>query len=151
MTEEEKRDLNRRVALALGWNQVKAGYVDKWRGTIMGWTVESVDTGISPKAGGNAGMPEEVPDYCTDPAAADLMRVDIERRGWRWATGSDVLASFIENGMVYPMPHYANIWAEVPEWHRFGAAGESPYHALCLAFLAACEAEKATKAEEAPV
>jgi hypothetical protein len=81
--------------------------------------------------------------FCNDPAAADLVRREIERRGW--------MLTRIDYRSERPLPAY-------PSQHRaqihighikhdegiWGASDDSPHHALCLAFLAACEAEENT-------
>lgn len=64
------------------------------------------------------------PKFTTDPAAADLVRQEIKRRGWKW---------IVSGGDFYK----ANIWGEGIEAISY----ESPHHALCLAFLAAVEAQ----------
>jgi len=132
MTEQEKAELNRRVAVAMGWQSIRETERDVYRGNVLGFATTSVTVGISPRAGGNAGMPEEIPDFATDPSASDLVRQEVERRGWRY---------FIqrwENG--WDMEIYHDNFSDV-----FVRSGESYYEVLCLAFLAAVDAEKEQK------
>lgn len=77
------------------------------------------------------------PWYTTDPADADLVRFEIERRGWVWSIGPWEDGKYICNvsGGTYrcSKPPYGIV------------QGDSPHIALCLAFLAACDATKEDK------
>lgn len=127
----EEAHINRRVAVALGYS-----VQEHQRGNRSGFRVmrHEIPQGITLWAR-ESGAWSGIPDFCRDPAAADLVRQEIERRGWDWwvyrfdgVYHSDVTVP-IEGGKQ----EYTR------DSHQF------PHHALCLAFLAAHEV---TKAEE---
>jgi hypothetical protein len=136
---DEQREINRRVAVKLGYRAVCITERDVWHGTIRGMVPEEVLVGVSPRPGGNAGMPQEIPPFCNDPAAADAVRIEIERRGWGMSADEYLDADdgyrFREWGVVVPAK---------PKGRAYYRRGEGRYDALCLAFLAACEAEENT-------
>lgn len=126
MTEDEKRDLNRRVAVALGW-EVKQG-VTGWR-----WFRGSIPASYTWPTRGAA--ERHVPDFCADPAAADIVKARMKERGWHYKSG------------VMGSGAFAQVDTREPLYLMREALGQDTEEmALCLAFLAACEAAK--KAEE---
>lgn len=140
-------EVNRAVAVALGYRSVGFTERDVWRGTIRGMTSEQVIVGISPRAGGNAGMPEEIPNFCADPAAADRIMRHAMTLGWEICMtvtplGDDKYSAYASvdvnpfgdpNGPLYYSPHdNDDAWPMT----------------LCLAFLAAVEAEKKEQFKE---
>lgn len=124
--ENEKREINRRVALALG---MAITLFDTDGVTKVGemWAYEKRILGL--------GTWYDLPDFCTDPAAADLVRQEIERRGWE----------LIQRALIRPKLYDATIvhlGVPADEQHHKTSGGadlNSPHMALCLAFLAACE------------
>lgn len=106
MTTEELRDIDKKVAIELGW---------KW---------------------------QNPPWYSTDPADADLVRLEIERRGWDWYsqcshTGKGICYEATVGHPEWPESYRKGVFAD-----RTKLSTDSPHVALCLAFLAACEASK---------
>lgn len=125
-----KEELNRRVAVLLGQGPQKEAGCNLW--TYKGGTsAHPIFWASEEKVWG------ECPDFATDPAAAELVRQEIKRRGWE-LTSRDMPP-------VLPMQ---------PEWgfdvtirgddislgSRSYYGNTSPYESLCLAFVAACEA-----------
>lgn len=137
---DEQRDINRRVAVNLGWRWVRLTFVSSFESRVtirfMPPTFKaSVTTGVDYL--NVAGEPEShdedfrlLPPYCTDPAAADLVRQEIERRGWDWWV-------YRFDG-VYHSDVTVPIEGGKQEYTRDD--NNSPHMALCLAFLAACDA-----------
>ena len=85
---------------------------------------------------------QRVAKHTTDPRAADLVRQEIERRGWDCYSQ----CSHTDNGICYEATVGHPQW---PESNREGVfadctslSSDSPHIALCLAFLKACEATK---------
>ena len=147
MTPEE---INRRVALALGWRTVVMPYNQLLAHRLIAWipasrfAVESAWFQGAEEIPANAdhqGLTEalgyECPRFCTDPAAADLVRLEIERRGW------EISLSMVP--CTEGPSWYAEIdvepFAEPPGPSVSGPTEgiRNPHHALCLAFLAATE------------
>jgi len=138
VTEQEKTDLNRRVAVALGYKPVETG---------SGWVlVGTFGARVTPPGVfyTTADMAwEDCPDFCTDPAAADLVRLEIERRRRDQSASS----RWCEATKVQRYRHFI----KERDGHEVGegVSMESPYHALCLAFLESDEAEKTEEGGEA--
>lgn len=140
LTDEE---LNRRVAEVLGWRSgVDAGgtrYLFRPRealgnGTVLDSTL--IADGAECRWYGGAGSWFRIPDFSRDPAAADLVRQEMDRRGWSWNTRK-------AKGGYSAGVHIGN---SLRDYHR-EESPLSPHHALCLAFLAAVDAEKAQEAK----
>ena len=156
MTENERRDMNRRVAVAMGWKWIKtrknlqcgppivfhASFKhpdslpscvqwEEWKGTPEEAHAEALKAGGDPYWG--------VPPYCTDPAAADLVRQEIERR---WGHYYEAIDPFTRRVSISPKGRVRILLSRHPDYELFVLR--------CEAFIAACEAEKATKAEETP-
>lgn len=135
MTKEEFREVDKKVAVELGWTSITpACGVNLEIG--FDWM------GISP-----TGDRLPVPRYSTVAQSADLVRQEIERRGWVYCSGSALLQSYLDNGMVGDSSHFALVWAPDSDgdWShvcKCFAHADSPYIALCIAFLKACEATK---------
>jgi hypothetical protein len=138
MTNEE---INKRVALAMGWRWQEGEPTDDGGG---GW-IDAMWRTRDDKPVYSSGM------FCTDPAAADLVRIEIERRGWWWRS---VYADM--NGSRAPLPNYACaiggkfLEGTEHEYDGIYRRAGSPYHALCLAFLAAHEATDTDRAGDDP-
>ena len=126
MNWEEEKALNERVALALGWKKMRVGWwiapaTSRWRG--------------------GQGGPV---DFISNPAAADEVRLEAERRDWEWAMGR-------EDSLCPGRGWWASV--EVPgtpgndDVRITESSSLSPWHALCLAFLATCEAQAAEAPE----
>ncbi len=118
MTPGEKYEINRRVALAMGWSHLTIDRPQGWYGHKPG------EKKLSP-----------LPDFSTDPAAADLVRQEIERRGWSYSIYCDL-----------PDTHKWSVYLKNKDAERHYSVGYahsnvSFHHALCLAFLAAHEAQ----------
>ena len=127
MTETERREIDKRVAVAMGW--VWQPLDDEWHDPQ--WLLPD---GTSAMSGGR---------YTTDAAAADLVRVEIERRGW-YLIRHDYISS--RPLPAYPAQHRASIYrGGLVENGIWGVSDDSPHLALCLAFLAAVEADGAGK------
>lgn len=146
------RDIDKRVAEALGsrwirtWKERIGGEKvffhasfknpstlpdcvkwEPWTGTEEDAFADALKAGRDPY--------RDVYRYSTFPAA-DLVRLEIDRRGWQYAIGSeqgDDLAgmywSWVRADKTKPYDYHSEI-------------ADSPHVALCLAFLAACEATK---------
>ena len=83
------------------------------------------------------GLERDIPNFCTDPAAADLVRQEIERRGWEWDTEARWVRGVIGwDACVCIQP------SDSGDSIRWKHSVNSPHEALCLAFLAACDAAK---------
>jgi hypothetical protein len=136
VTDEE---INRRVAVALGWRWVKLTFVSSFESRVtvrfMPPTLKvSVTTGVDYLGAEPEKHDEDfkiLPDYCRDPAAADLVKHHLKSRGchYRTAWGTDGASAWVDT--------------REPDYH----IGESykqecEEKALCLAFLAACEAAR---------
>lgn len=129
MTPEEKAALNRRVAVAFGW-EVKQGATG-WR-----WFKDQIPVSDTRPTKGSA--ERHVPDFATDPAAADLVLQEIERRGWDINTSNETRRG------TRSYSAEVNWQGAIEKAHRQEGRSvnyESPYTALCLAFLAAVDAE----------
>jgi hypothetical protein len=150
LTNEEAQEINRRVAVKLGWRWLRtskpgnrvyhadfkrpcdvAPCVDwvEWTATEEEAYADALKAGDNPYWG--------VPDFCTDPAAADLVRVEIERRGWDWDT-----QGYTRDGGTRFYSVTIGRMGALRNMFQRGRSEVSPHHALCLAFLAACEAEE---------
>ena len=147
-----QEDINRSVALAMGYSGLEAADVyisEVWPGGLSGERYAYVMThggwfGWPPGArqydtefGRESPDKEPVPDFCADPAAAALVFEEIERRGWEWLVGSHHYGTQYWDATVrhqgYP---------DSPEafCDQIATSEISPWHAICLAFLAACDA-----------
>ena len=128
MTTEELREIDRRVGEAISELPVNEMPIDLIDSNIMlvladFWFWQDSTFEIVP-----------LPHFTTDPTAADLVRQEIERRGWMWELGN---TQVIPPGWVaFVTPNSAQIRAHC------SISDGSPHTALCLAFLAACEAQK---------
>ena len=120
MSTDEQIALNRRVAEALGWSHFTINAPAGWYGR--------------PYHPAGKRQLEPLPDYCTDPAAADLVRQEIERRGWGCRLDYPCVGIVGEEERGWS----CFIWNE--EFEECACGKSSPYHALCLAFLAAHDA-----------
>lgn len=110
-------EINRRVAQNIGGRVIGDFWHRRSEGVFMG------------------AIP--LPDFCTDPAAADLVRQEIERRGWDW----DAQAYVHDGGTRRYATVIGRMDAKENMFSR-GRSESSSHMALCLAFLAACDAEK---------
>lgn len=128
MSTDEQSALNRRVAEALGYSAAEMG-----RGWVL--ALHGVPVSIL-RFSEESGAWSQCPDYCTDPAAADLVRQQIERRGWEWFSGSSVNCDKVRQGKYYAQAEAEPGSMEVKVFF----SNDSPHHALCLAFLAAHDA-----------
>lgn len=116
MTTEERYEFERRVALAMGWTQTHGA------------------CGRPPGKG--IDYPSEFfPHFAKDPAAADMVRQEIGKRLWDYKVQSTVLA---EARYRYQAQILCIAGFPICAWQY----ADSPHVALCLAFLAACEAPK---------
>jgi len=147
VTPEEKTALNRRVAVAMRWSGLESAdaYIAEcwpdglpegegyfyitdnggWFGWPPGARRYETDCGMeSPDK-------EPVPDFATDPAAADLVKAHMRAQGWhyRQGWGTDGAWAYVDTRE----PDY--IIGE-----SYQQEGES--HALCLSFLAAHDAQE---------
>ena len=73
-------------------------------------------------------------NFTSDPAAADLVIKEIERRGWEWEVSRYL------TGYCADVQERGSDGAIL--WNHPTDSAESQWHALCLAFLAAVEATK---------
>jgi hypothetical protein len=148
-------EINRRVAVAMKWSGLEDAetclsemhpaetWADEYTATASGWYGwEPGAKGVSSAGGFISECADKVPtpDFCRDPAAADLVRLEIERMGWM-LTRIDYKSE--RSLPAYPSQHRAQILTGgvLSEGH-WGADDERPGRALCLAFLAACEAQE---------
>jgi hypothetical protein len=127
MTEDEKRDLNRRVAEAMGAEfRVLHGGVGQNHATGKPYPVEFPQVRLP----GHATWKAVEYNFCADPAAADLVRLEIERRGWIWSIDPGIndkrYFCYVSGGSPR-CAHGPYGMAEGNEWTE----------ALCLAFLEA--------------
>lgn len=126
MTRQEQDTLNLSVAKAMGW-EVGPSLTNAWR-WFQGQTPKS-DAWLSRES-----AERHVPRFCADPAAAELVRQEIERRGW------DVFDyNEIHNGT---RQYQCYIRRDAEEYLGTGDSANSPHEALCLAFLAAVDAQE---------
>lgn len=121
MTQDELREINFRVALALGWKVPLDGEGNPWAEGSW-WVIDGVT---------KAPLHQ---DFTSDPAAADLVRQEIERRGWLWSVGpwEEKRYCSVVTGGTYRCSKPPYGIASADEWA----------HALCLAFLTAHDAQK---------
>lgn len=153
---DDQRDINRRVALAMGW-RVEVGTYKSSRGEVPCYTLICGDgSAVLGRRGNVWGWGRccneedawvQVPNFCADPAAADLVRLEIVRRGW--------MLTRIDYRSERPMPAYPSQHrAQIHTGHIkhddgiWGMSDDSPHMALCRAFLAACEAKAEEGGEE---
>ena len=132
MTPEELREIDKKVAVELGWVGI---------GTARGNDREiGFDwMGVAP-----SGDYLPIPRYSAVANPADRVRQEIERRGWM-LTRIDYISK--RPLPAYPAQHRAQI-TEVgisEDLEHWGASDDSPHVALCLAFLQACEAAREEK------
>lgn len=126
MPELTPEEINRRVAKRLG---------------ILGTSVQDKDGAVNIIrekdifGDGKIRRISQWVNFCTDPAAADLVRLEIERRGWEWTLNRSGAAW--EADVCHPdYPEDSNASGDAT-----AVSSVSPHHALCLAFLAATETE----------
>lgn len=138
----DEAQINRRVAVALGYS-----VQEHQRGNRSGFRVmrHEIPQGITLWAR-ESGAWSDIPDFCRDPAAADLVREEIERRGWMlirydYASKRPLPA--------FPSQHRANITTHLYDPGYWGMSDDLPTLALCMAFLEAHEASKAQEGGEA--
>ena len=132
-TETQNRELDGRVAFALGWRVV---HVQNGPTTVYEPGSDDALALYWREPMGADYWKTYVPNYSTDPTAADLVIKAIEARGWDWEIGNDPADR--SKG-----PRYAQIHGiEDADWYY--GQGDLWQAALCLAFLAADEAEKGT-------
>jgi hypothetical protein len=127
---DEQREINRRVAVAMGYDVLKDPY------TTWGYYLKPPagrPDHVTPRSTPEAAW-RTCPGFCTDPAAADLVRLEIERRGWLWS---------IDPGIEGTKRYFCCVSGGTPRCSEPPYArvdGDSWMETLCLAFLAACEA-----------
>ncbi len=132
MTKEEFREVDKKVAVELGWTDISEDEaVHHFQGffDVVG---THPDGDILP-----------VPRYSTCAQSADLVRIEIERRGWEWLFEN----RYLNDGTM----HYEATVTH-PQWPESRGVGifpdidcvskDSPHVALCLAYLKACEATR---------
>jgi hypothetical protein len=119
---DEQREINRRVALALGGTKIAFYPSEGWY-----WN----------PPGSEVFYP--MPNFCNDPAAADLVRIEIERRGWLWAFGIAHDGSWGCVNVPLPDSEFNR-----SNFRQFFRNDVTPTVSLLSAFLAACEAEENT-------
>jgi hypothetical protein len=112
------REIDKRVAVELGWSDI---YEPQDLG--MGYDV----VGTHPQ-----GDQFPIPKYSKDAIYAEVVRQEIERRGWTWWLWKNKSP---KKGWV------ATVDIE-PHFEYYGESTYSPHIALCLAFLAACDGER---------
>lgn len=147
MSTDEQSALNRRVAEALGYAVEETHSSPRTDGNALCYWLRrngvAGDNSTGVYGWGRYPTPEgawgQIPNFCTDPAAADLVRQEIERRGWWWATQNFLYTEGEGKS------HQATIIAGTKP---FRARCESPHHALCLAFLAAHDAQQEQEAKQ---
>jgi hypothetical protein len=116
-TPEALRGIDKRVAVEMGYTRVGPNS-DLWRkkmATMPGYATVST----------------LLPHFTTDPAAADLVKAHMRAQGWHYlsAWGTDGGRAYVDTR--YPAYSIGEAYKEQTE-----------EIALCLAFLAACEASK---------
>lgn len=145
MTTEELREIDKRIAVELGWKAEpytmmcgvnKDIAVPVCQITRPDGSVES-DALAGSVASAFNWIAGNYP-YSSDPSAADLLRLEIERRGWGWSMlMATSCPSYIAE--VHVIPRDKSTWLDPFD---FSGDGDTPHIALCLAFLAACDATK---------
>jgi len=131
MTPEEVDDLNRRTAVALGWKAIRETERDVYRGSVVGFTTVPVTVGISPNAGGNAGMPREIPDFATGPSASKLIKQHIVAANHEYGSGYDYSSSNRDGG-----PYWAKVdRCNTESFGEFYVRCDGEESALALAFF----------------
>jgi hypothetical protein len=149
-------EINRKVALLLGYRIYEIQFHKQglqWDGHIfqiqkqvpegVEWykehTLESWQAIRTSAPPGQGALFGDYPDFCTNPASADQVRLEIERRGWEWFVGN--LSNYMRGREG---KYYARVENEPgSDGPKCFFSDESPHHALCLAFLAAHEATEA--------
>jgi len=124
----ELRELDVEVARVLGYRpkQIESQYPN-WNP----WILNNPDGGYQGYFDSEEGAWGNVPEFSTDPAAADLVRVWLEGQGY-----SINLHSYLEN----PGPkriYQARIYTFEPEWEEYTVYNDlSPHDSLCRAVVA---------------
>lgn len=139
------RELDKKVATALGWSVAEVPITRLTTGRSTGYVLRDAEGRTYPKGGGVYGWGRtsteenawgQCPYFSTSPFASELVIKEIERRGWGLAMYNE-----LQNGK---RTYQAYLQNEGQEWGGIGTANsyESLHEALCLAFLAAVEATK---------
>lgn len=146
MTTEELREIDKRVAVEMGWRVVEKETPRFARNKYK--VVDSEGNLQYSAPNEEACWSWGCPYFTTDARAADLVRLEIECRGW-----SLVRLDYLSKRPLpaYPSQHRAQVSVECDkgDCQYWGTSDDSPHVALCLAFLAACEANKKEVGEEA--
>ena len=120
---DSPEEINKRVAEALGWG-VSQSVTGSWR-----WFCGQIPkTDAKPT---RESAERNLPDFCRDASAADLVRQEIERRMWEWDTETRLVAgvrSWWACATATP--------SDAGDSTRWKQSLSSPHMALCLAFLA---------------
>ena len=149
MTPEEKDALNRRVAKALGWRW--------WRSVSPGGWVISSFSNVSPYQSlkpvavdsepddADEGCAVTIPDFCTDPAAADSLLGKMLENGWGVREEYEPQDTPLRGGSIARTSIYMSK-STTPEIVRAFPLSDAPrYTARCYAFLAAHDAQEEQK------
>lgn len=139
ITNEEVQEINRAVALAMGWRWQEGEPTDDGGG---GW-IDPMWRDRDDEPTYSSGL------FCTDPAAADIVRIEIERRGWDLQIrisctplGTQYVVGIDAEGEHYSAADIKSLTNQ--QWQN--GLGRS----LCAAFLAAHEATDTDRAGDGP-
>lgn len=117
----EDRDLNKQVALALGWKEVRALKIQS-RSSLL---LEGISPHIAPSPGSGFRAKQYVPNFAGDMNSALELLEELRQRGYHEASLSRT-----------PMQRW-ECFLEDPLGKRVAEFAEAPARAICLALLTA--------------
>jgi hypothetical protein len=106
--------------------------------TITAEELRRIDKMVAVALGRSLGSPEleKSPHFTTDPTAADTVRREIENRGWMWEVGmTSSVPSYLATITIIPAKVETGRGKKKPPLGKARISGESPFIALCLAFI----------------